>query len=311
MGQKDLWKRYSLEPSVIGVPGMLALEERQFLYHLARDVYRGEGEILDVGAFIGASACALAAGLRDNPRPIRGQRRIHSYDVFTYGDYYVGYVPEGSWKSGEDTLPVFRQHTAPFADSIEPIKGDICAQRWDGQPIEILFLDFTQTWDHHEFVVRTFYPHLIPGNRSVLVHQDFIFTVCYWLHIFMEYYRECFELIDPHVWNSTAAWTVKQALPPSALAQPLPTRLRFSELLELLDRSIDRYPEQPWRGVLDCARARFFLHALGPKAALEEAKRVECALAQTPLLEPHYANLIRDIRCWTPERSPYTGFFRI
>jgi len=310
MEGKARWRGYALPPAVVAIPGMLAFEERQFLYHLGRDIYRGEGETLDVGAFLGASACALGAGLRDNPRPIRRERRIHSYDFFTYADFCAGYVRDGSWKTGDDTLPIFREHTAPFADLIEPIKGDICAQRWDGRPIEILFLDFTQTWDHHEFVARTFYRHLIPGNRSILVHQDWIFTVCYWLHIFMEYYRDYFALIDPHVLNSTAAWMVTRALPESAFEQSLASRLRFSELLALLDRSIDRYPEQPWRGVLDCARARFFLHARGPEAALREAKRVEQALPGTPQLEPHWATLIRDIRGWAPEQSPYRGFFR-
>lgn len=311
MTGKERWTRYALEPAVAGVPAMLGLEERQFLYHLGRDLYRGEGEILDVGAFLGASACALGAGLRDNRRALRRQQRIHSYDFFSYGEYYQGYLSGGAWKNGDDTLPVYRRHIAPFADLIEPIKGDICAQRWDGRPIEILFVDFTQTWAHHEFVVRTFYPHLMSGHRSILVHQDFIFTVCYWLHIFMEYYRDCFELIDPHVWNSSAAWLVKDPLPTSALSEPLNERLRFAELLELLDRSIDRYPTQPWRGVLDCARARFFLHARGPDAALEAARRVEQGRAETPLLEPHYAALMHDIRSWVPERSPYRDFFRV
>jgi ubiquinone/menaquinone biosynthesis C-methylase UbiE len=304
MTGKELWKRYSLEPAVTGVPGMLALEERQFLYHIARDEYRGEGEIMDVGAFLGASAYALAAGLRDNPRSIDRQRRIHSCDFFTYGGYHTGYITGGSWKIGDDTLPIYRKHLEPFRDLVEPVKGDICAQRWDGRPIEILFVDFTQTSEHHDFVARTFYPHLIPGNRSILVHQGFIFTVGYWLHIFMEYYRDYFELIDPHVGNSTAAWRVKQALPESALTQPLTGRLRFTELLALLDTSIDRYPDQPWRGVLDCARARFFLHTLGPDAALREAKRVERGMRESALVEPHYAALMNDIRIWTAARSP-------
>jgi len=307
---KERWTRYGLEPAVLRVPAMLGLEERQFLYYLGRDVYRGEGEMMDVGAFLGASASALAAGLRDNPRPIERRQRIHSYDFFTYGDYYAGYVSGRVWQTGEDTLPLYRQHVEPFAELIEPIKGDICAQRWDGRPIEILFVDFTQTWHQHEFVVRTFYPHLIPG-RSVLVHQDFIFTVCYWLHIFMEHYRDCFASIDPHVWNSSAAWTVVRPLPTDAMTHPLPSRLRVAELLELLDRSIERYPTQPWRGVLDCARARFLLHALGRDAALDAATRVEQGRAETSLLDPHYTALMDEIRGWSPDRSPYEGFFRV
>ena len=48
--------------------GMLGLEERKLLYHLTRNIYTGEGAVVELGAFCGASTCCLAAGLRDNPR---------------------------------------------------------------------------------------------------------------------------------------------------------------------------------------------------------------------------------------------------
>ena len=47
--------------------GMLGLEERKLLYQLARNIYTGEGAVVELGAFCGASTCCLAAGLRDNP----------------------------------------------------------------------------------------------------------------------------------------------------------------------------------------------------------------------------------------------------
>ena len=47
--------------------GMLGLDERRLLYHLARNSYTGEGSVVELGAFCGASTCCLAAGLRDNP----------------------------------------------------------------------------------------------------------------------------------------------------------------------------------------------------------------------------------------------------
>jgi predicted O-methyltransferase YrrM len=60
------------------VPGMLGPEELQFLYLSAQKFFTGTGEIVDAGAFLGASAAALGAALRDNPRVTDKARRIHS-----------------------------------------------------------------------------------------------------------------------------------------------------------------------------------------------------------------------------------------
>ena len=66
------------------VPGMLGGEERQFLYWYARDKYTGAGEIVELGAFLGQSASALAAGLAANPRCTDKSGRVHSFDRFGY-----------------------------------------------------------------------------------------------------------------------------------------------------------------------------------------------------------------------------------
>src|SRR5476649_2864728 len=69
--------------------GMLEVSEQKLLYFLARDLYSETGEIIDAGAFCGASTYALAAGLVDNPRVYRKDARVHSYDLFTIEESYT------------------------------------------------------------------------------------------------------------------------------------------------------------------------------------------------------------------------------
>jgi hypothetical protein len=287
---------------------MLGGEERQFLYFAAREFYSGTGEIVDAGAFLGASALALAAGLRDNPRVRDKSRRISSYDVFEFDDFYRDHVPGARLRRGDDTLPLFHEFVGGFGDQIAAIKGDICRQSWPGRDVEILFVDFTQRWQHHEFVVRTFYPHLIPGH-SLLIHQDYVYTLCYWLHVFMEYYRESFELVSPLVLNGTAAWLCRKPLPGEALEIPLNERLSFADLLRLFDRSLARYSGTA-AGLLRCARGRMLLHALGPHPALEYVATLEEEYAGDVGLRPHVALLRDEIGRW-PTESPYHGFYRV
>src|ERR1700684_2253108 len=67
--------------------GMLGLEERKLLYELARNIYTGEGAVVELGAFCGASPSCLAPGLRNNPRA--AGRCVHSYDCFIANEPYL------------------------------------------------------------------------------------------------------------------------------------------------------------------------------------------------------------------------------
>jgi hypothetical protein len=277
---------------------MLGAEELQFLYYCGQTWFTGAGEIVDAGAFLGSSAAALGAGLRDNERVAVKTRRIHSYDFFEWADFHQPFFEgRAPLEPGQDTLPLFHQYTREFEPYIAVTKGDICAQRWPGRDVEILFVDFTRHWDDHEFLVRTFYPHLIPG-RSMLIHQDYVFTVAHWLHIFMEYYADCFECVSPYIANATAAWVVKRRLPPEAFQTPLNRRLPFARLLELFDRSLARYQGRLQRGVLECARGRLLLHGRGADRASAYLADLATEYADTEAILQHVRILASEIESW-------------
>src|SRR3712207_3988236 len=65
-----------------GPAGMLRRGEASLRHHLARDWYGGSGEIIDAGAFLGASSYALGRGLEQNPRVADKAGRIHAYGLF-------------------------------------------------------------------------------------------------------------------------------------------------------------------------------------------------------------------------------------
>ena len=124
--------------------GLLGLEERKLLYELACRSYTGEGAVVDLGSFCGASACCLAAGLRGNPRA--AGRHVDSFDCFIASEQYlVDFIRDQfgeTLKLGESFAPIFRRATAEFADLIKVHPGDLLEQTWpSGVPIEILFVD--------------------------------------------------------------------------------------------------------------------------------------------------------------------------
>jgi predicted O-methyltransferase YrrM len=178
--------------------GLLGLEERKLLYQLARHIYTGEGAVVELGAFCGASTCCLAAGLRDNPRA--AGRRVHSYDRFIADEpYLVDFIRTQfgeTIETGRSFAAIFRRATAEFADLIEVHAGDLLEQNWPAHaPIEILFVDVAKTLALSGKVVGEFFPHLTPG-KSIVIHQDFYHPTAFYLPVVMEFLSDHFTIIE-------------------------------------------------------------------------------------------------------------------
>lgn len=279
---------------------MLWEEERQFLYWLGQ---QSNGQpILDLGTFLGASAACLAAGAES----AGSASRVFSYDLFTYGPWCAPYGMGDGWKDDDDTRPFVQNLLARWGNRVDLIKGDISGHYWHGGEIDVLFVDFTQNWRQHHHVCRAFLPHLRLGG--VLAHQDYVHVLCYWLHIYMEYYADHFELMSQHIESCTAAWRYTKALPQAAFDRGLNEMLTFTQMLKLLERSIEKYPE-PWRGLLNIARARFFLHARGPDAATEQLRELEARYGNVEAIRQHLDGLAAEIPRWPKTGGSYAGYF--
>ena len=178
--------------------GLLGLEERKLLYQLARSVYTGEGAVVDLGSFCGASTCCLAAGLRDNPRAVG--RHVDAYDSFIASEpYLVDFIRDQfgeSFEMGQSFAATFRRATADFADLIEVHAGDLLEQSWpSGKPIEILFVDVAKTLALSGKVLTEFFTHLTP-RRSIVIHQDFYHPTAFYLPVVMDFLMDHFTIIE-------------------------------------------------------------------------------------------------------------------
>src|SRR5688572_29212469 len=106
--------------AVLDHPSMMSLEEKSLLYLLARDLYTGEGSIVDAGLFMGASTVAFASGLRENRHARRQQasKPIQSYDIALWAQSMHKRLDEpafmdlfADWKpkTGESFEPLLRR----------------------------------------------------------------------------------------------------------------------------------------------------------------------------------------------------------
>ena len=178
--------------------GLLGLEERKLLYELARHVYSGAGEVVELGAFCGASTCCLAAGLSANPKA--AGRKVHSYDRFVADEpYLVEFIRTqfgDSIEMGQSFADIFRRATVDFAGRIEVHAGDLLEQSWPGgAPIELLFVDIAKTLALSGKVLTGFFPHLTPG-RSIVIQQDFYHPTAFYLPVVMDFLADHFTIIE-------------------------------------------------------------------------------------------------------------------
>ena len=179
-------------------PGMLGLDERRLLYHLARNNYTGEGAVVELGAFCGASTCCLAAGLRDNP--LAATRQVDSFDNFIASEPYLVDFLRTQFREtvelGKSFEAVYRRSIAPFADRVRVHKGDLLDQTWPADdPIEILFVDVAKTLALSGKVLTEFFTRLIPG-KSLVIQQDFYHPTTFYLPVVMDFLSDYFTIIE-------------------------------------------------------------------------------------------------------------------
>lgn len=246
------WRSLDVPDDVLSVPTMLAADELALLYFLARDYATGEGAIVDAGCFLGGSSAALLAGLRDRPSGWDGPP-VMSYDLFLVEEY-----TRTAYFSGDPALEVgasfrhlYDRNVAGFDAPHEVRAGDIAANGWSGEPIEVLFLDVLKTPTINDAVMRDFFPHLIPG-RTVIVHQDYRWGEVPWLHIGVELMRDSLTLID-EVPYCTQVFCLERAVDPTLCEAGAWGRPDESKL-QLMDAAIAR-SSGGTRGMLELSKA--------------------------------------------------------
>ena len=238
----------TITQTAIKVPSMMSLLEKRVLSTLARERYTGEGVIIDAGIFLGASTVCFGEGLRLNPvaKKIakRWKKPIIAFERAIINPGMPGFFKRnnvvGMAEPGESFADAVEANIRPVADMVDLRLGDILetAQGIDS-PIEILFLDVLKLPEISRFVVRNFFPKLIPG-LSIVVQQDYFYERLPFIKTDQEFFSEYFTFIGEVC--STALFLCTKAIPESAIAQleqGLPSREQERLASIAMQRSCD------------------------------------------------------------------------
>jgi hypothetical protein len=231
-------------PAAIYAPkGMIGPEERRCYYWLAQHWLKGDGCIVDAGAFVGASTHCFAAGAASaGRRGFQGRPLIHAYDYFEVVDTYVGSAITEQFRPievGESYLDIFREQIIEYDDMIAAHSGDFLKQTWGGDPIEILFVDISKTQDLNSHVIECFFSSLIP-HQSIVIHQDYFHCWHPYIHVTMEYLSPEFELIDEHVDYQSRVWRLARPISLERLKRAIKYDFSSVERQDLLHQLIEK-----------------------------------------------------------------------
>jgi hypothetical protein len=273
------WRSVELPPALRKVVTMLAREERQFLYALGRDYWRGQGAIIDAGCFLGGSTLSLATGLIDNRATASRIGVVHSYDLFLADAHQVAsYLKKfGTFSPGDSVRSVFDAQTLAVRGALTVHEGDLREFPWTAStPIEVLFIDVAKTWGLNDFTIQQFFPALIPGH-SIVVQQDYVHPTCPWLAITMELLADYFEPIG-YVPGNSMVYLHTAAIPESVIAQAATEFMEPERKLALMDQAIERCrsvlaPNELLE--LEAGRSLLLLWWRGEEAAADDISRIK------------------------------------
>ncbi len=177
--------------------GMTSYQEQVFLHDYGQNEYSGQGEIIDLGCWLGSATISIAKGLEKNLQVTAKNKRIHAYDLFIWEPSYMdrcvkGTTLEGKYKQGDSFLDEFLHRSHPWSQLIEVYPGDVLKIGWSKRPIEYLFIDAMKTWELTKSIFLNFYPHLIPMT-SLIHYNDFAHFYTAWIHLLIYKLRPYFK----------------------------------------------------------------------------------------------------------------------
>lgn len=171
------WK--SLETKEYSIPTMISHEEKQY-YNYIGQFYSGQGEIIEIGPWLGASTHYIVDGLLNNPN--FASKKLHVFDDFIWRSSWMDeYLPPNERPVNHgDFQPLFNKYLSDVQQYIQVTKGKIAEHDgnqdipqiiWNNGLVELLYIDCGRDFEINEDWYKIFSPYFIP-NITLLIMQD-------------------------------------------------------------------------------------------------------------------------------------------
>jgi len=190
-------------PTEPNIPGMIQEAEGRYLFWLAGQ-QRNDGDIVEVGSWLGKSAYYLASG---------AGKSIDCYDDFVWR-FSFGRKSGIRLRLGESFQEIFDTNLAGF--SVRSHKTHISDLDLSGRSIALLHLDAPKRTREIVQTLKAARKSLVP-NVSVVVAQDYKHQMSHDVAMVFEQLSDYLEPLHSVVGTPTVAFVVRKEIPESPL----------------------------------------------------------------------------------------------
>jgi hypothetical protein len=202
--------RPELPISAQAIPAMTTDAERACYYRLVRE-QAPRGEVVELGAWLGAATAYIAAGMRDAGVATKAQ----VYDRFVWKP--SAHDKKAGGPLGMSQIEAFRQYLGPLMAHVDVHAGEVASLRWSGGDVALLVCDAPKRIPEISAALTTFGPSMPVG--SLMAWQDFAYFPSYDIPaalMRMEGHVEFVEAVYPGttaVFRVTKPWTAADVSP--------------------------------------------------------------------------------------------------
>ena len=175
--QSPPWRKLSVEP--ISMPGMITDEEAQY-YEWIGTFYQRAGAAIELGPWLGKSTKHIIRGLRRNTQ--WNGNKLHVFDDFIWRKSWMDQSVSDDQRPADHSSfrELFERHVEDVRSSLLVSTGKIVDYEgnehlpriaWNGQPIEIMYIDCGRTLQANNGWFEIFSKSFIP-DVTLLVMQD-------------------------------------------------------------------------------------------------------------------------------------------
>ena len=262
-----------INPEITNLLDMTSIEERSYMLEYSEKNYTGQGEIVDLGCWLGSLTIPLAIGLEQNKNINNLDNiNIQAYDIFIGKNCMNSCVTStnlaNQYQQNQSFVEAFEERIKPWHNRIKTYVGDLKEFGYQVQkPIEFLFVNAIKSFDLANTILHNFFPFLIP-NLSLVYHQGFSHYYYFWIHLIMYRLREYFEPLIYVPLSSVIFKNIKAI--PLPLLQNNYTLADFSpeEIRDAFDYSLSIVPDSAKPNIA-ASKVMLYIH-LGD---LETAKK--------------------------------------
>ncbi len=214
-------------PSSVPVAAMTTPEERALFTQSVKDVAKLDGEIVDLGCWLGSTTISLAAGLRE----LNDKGKVHAFDRFMWEPWMDFYSSEHwcDYLPGESFLPETRRRMGDLMPWVKLVQADLSMYHWEG-PVRLLLVDAMKSWQLTTSIAHEFYPSLVQG--ALVLHQDYLSFNHPWIPVLQYRLRDYMSYINCVAHGCTATFKLVSDIPPEVL-------LKATDFSQLTDKEAE------------------------------------------------------------------------